>query len=229
MPYQAYEIRISPDSVDAVEDSSKAWRDRSSVVRRAIAISATLLIGFAICMSSIGVFAHDGSNGPTIWQNLTSYRWPHHYFVEALVQSVFIGSLAVSSFFYGLRLFFPFGAMLHCNRSTFTVSRIPWFNLHGQWKTQSFPIGSIAEFRFVIYPSRNQKTYYRFRFRADGHKYKLFNGLTLGEARKILRGLKSLGLGVTEDPDMGFLIKADAEDRRSSLDYPRPPTRPGKG
>jgi hypothetical protein len=189
-----FDITITPGSVDVRQDDSTG---KPGANRR----DGVLVICVAIFLFCCMMFGSRHSGGHSAWTNLHDNHWPSLNFVLALVMTILTTGLTGSMFLYGVRLFFPSGAALHCDRSTFTVSKIPSSNLRGQWKSLSFPVSDIADFKFAVtQPGGRGASLYGFCFCAAGRRQKLFVGLETPEADEILRGLEHLGVDVVRGP-----------------------------
>jgi hypothetical protein len=204
MIQRGFDITITPDSVDARQDDSTT---KPGANRR----DGIFLICGAIFVFSFMMFG-SRHRMPNAWNNLTNSHWPSFDFVLALFMAILATGLSGSLFLNGVRRFFPLGAWLHCDRSTLTISKVPWFNLQGQWKSQSFPTSNVAEFKFCV----TEQNLYGFRFRAGDCKYEIFIGLEAPEADEILKGLQRLGVDVVRDPSIQEKIDKTQSDRRLS-------------
>jgi len=197
---QGYEIDITKDAVEVKQDSS--MNPMSSRL-----VPCVLSVGVAIFLFAITIFGPGKHDRPSVWQDLKYYAWPSSDFTAALVMVIAMGTLSLLLILFGLRQLFPSGTELHADHATLTVSEIPSYSLHGKWKSWSYPLSSISDFKFAVTRTGRGSVFYGFRFIADGDKRKMFTGMEAPEADKILNGLKALGVEVIDDPDMQTKIK----------------------
>ena len=206
MPQQGFEISITKDSVDVRRDVSFLIQRYGSYVGLAYIALAVAGFYWVVLYSSHGQIS--------IWEIIREGQAAGSDFVTTAACL----ALALPIFFMGARTFFPSGELLHCDRSTFTVSRIPWFNLRGKWTTHSYPLPDISQLRFGMIIRSRGNNFDGLRFSAAGKEQKLFAGLEAPEAHKILRGLPALGVDVLIDPEMRYLDKFALEERAIKLD-----------
>ena len=208
MLLQGYEINIAANSVDVkIDDSNRSIKSRLYVSLALFAIAA-ILVYFMVFTSR---------SGYTAWWNLTNMPRGSEDFSSAVLDATIAVFLSGSLLLVGVANFFPSGEMLHCDRSTFTSSKIPWFNFRGRWTTRTFPLAEVSQLRFAVWRSGRGSTTYCIRYFADGKKRKLFAGLRAPEASHILKGLKNLGADVVDDPEMLSKIQQTIRERRSRL------------
>jgi hypothetical protein len=122
-------------------------------------------------------------------------------------------------FLVGMRLFFPGGEQIQCDRTTFTYSKIPFVSLRGRWKRTSFPVTDVSELMYGVIKfgdsSKNTPDTYGISFFARDKEYKAFAGLEAGDADEIVKQLRVLGIDVIVNQDMTKLIEAKSENRDS--------------
>ena len=160
----------------------------------------------------------DPHHGRSTWEMVTQYLAVDSDFASA-VAALFVGVVVSGTFFLiGARSFFPSGDALRCDRSTFTVSKIPWFKVRGEWTIRSYPFAEISQLRYCVIYSGKGGTFYGLRFLVAGQKQKLFTGLEAPEAHRILKGLHALGVDVLDDPDMRDRVEYTLRDRSIKLD-----------
>lgn len=107
----------------------------------------------------------------------------------------------------------PSDENFHCDHTTLTITRIPYLDFSDRtWKTKSYALRDIENFRFAIYASAKNSSIYGFRFNANGSRYKILPGLEAPEARDILKGLQRFGVDVVLDEKLQK--KVDKELRR---------------
>jgi hypothetical protein len=209
MSQQGFEINITKDSVDVRRDVSFLIQRYGSYV--GLAYIALAVAGFYWVVL-------DSNGRASTWDVLMRYPATDRDFVSAVLCLALVLPLMAAILFMGARTLFPSGELLHCDRSTFTVSRIPWFNLRGKWTTRSYPLPDISQLRFGTIIRSRGNNFDGLRFSAAGKEQKLFAGLEAPEAHKILKGLHALGVDVLEDPEMRDLVKFALEERSMKLD-----------
>jgi len=207
---RGYEIDVTKDSVELKRDSSTVSLDERIV-------PGLLSIGFAIVMFCAMFFLPGKHNRPSVWEDLTYYRWPSSDFVAALIETIFAATLWGLMTLFGLRQFFPSGEELYCDRSTLTLAKIPWYNLLGQWNKHLFPIDTISELTYAVVSSGRYGDTYGIRFFAKDKGKKTFAGIEAPEADMVIKGLKSLGVNVIEDQDMSAKIDEALRKRNGLL------------
>ncbi len=113
-----------------------------------------------------------------------------------------------------LRNLFPSGQSITCDRSTLTIGRIPHSSLRGQWRYESFPVGTVKELQFASVAFGGQRPVLGLRFKVDGITKKTLAGLESPEAAQILDALSSLGVNVVRDPAMPMMVDMALSRRR---------------
>jgi hypothetical protein len=198
---QNYEIKVTSDSLEARCNLPFGPK------RNAFMLSA-LLIGLA-AWGMYRTWLSQDSHGYSNW-----WRLAHHYSV--LDSDSIVISTAVFGLFLmmGIRLLCPAGAILICDRSQVTTTRIPWYSFTGHWVTHTYDALDVSGFRLKVF-SNNRGTVYGIRFYVNGSKKSIFRGsIEPPEAYRILLGLKSLGLDVAPDPKLLSRVKLGLIDRR---------------
>ncbi|MFZ1086864.1 MAG: hypothetical protein WAN35_18015 [Terracidiphilus sp.] len=208
MRLQGYEINITANSVDVKRDNST--RSNKAVV---LPGSFAMLFPVYCILWSTWIMLKTDRWGYPGWQQLTNnskdYSFLFHF--SFLFPVVLFTGFSIYCLLFGLRCWFPMGEKLHCDRSTFIVSKIPWINFRGEWKTRSFHLYDVSQIQFIV--GRG------ICFVVDDKKEYLFPGIDFPEANRILRGLKKLGIGVYHDPETNTLeaIQETLRDRRSDI------------
>ena len=208
MSNQGFEISITKDSVDARRDVSFLTQRYGSYV--GLAYIAFAVAGFFWVV----LYSH---GQVSIWEIVREGRTASSDFVLAVFGLALVVPLMAAICFMGARTFFPSGELLHCDRSTFTVSRIPWFNLRGKWTSRSYPLSDISQLDFGVVIRSRGNNFDGLRFRAAGKKQRLFAGLEAPEAHKILKGLHALGVDVPDLSDMRYLVEDALKERSMKL------------
>jgi hypothetical protein len=210
MSQQGFEINITKDSVDVRRNVSFLAQRYGTYVGIAYVALAILIFYWTILYSHGRV---------SIWEIVREGRIANSDFGVAVFGLIVISGFSAIILFLGARTFFASGDSLHCDRSTFTVSRIPWFSLRGKWTTRSYPLSDISQLRFAkILRNRSGDDFWGLRFLAGGRKQKLFTGLEAPEAHKILKALHVLGVDVLDDPDMRDIVEYTLQERSIKLD-----------
>jgi len=209
MRLRKYQIRITAEAVDARWDDS----DRSIWLRLWFGAAVAL---WGAVLAYIGLIKPD-RNGYSVW-----WRLVHDHLTSRFLTNVVIPdgmAFVVWSFFaaMGIRSFFASGQMLHCDRSQLKISKIPWLNFAGQWRSRTFPVAAISEADLAIWPTRTRETSYLICFRVNEKRQKILAGITAIEAHRILKGLKALGVDIRRDPDRSLSVRESIRDRRAEL------------
>jgi hypothetical protein len=207
---RGFDTDITNESVSIKVDSANTPLDEKAGF-------SILTAGVAIVLFSAMVFLPGKHDSPSAWTNFTQYPATDSRHESALILMIALGALALALLLFALRNLFPTGEGLSCDCGTFTLCKIPWFTLRGNWRTKTFPIGSISNFRYAITANGKGTSFYGFRFSAGGHKQKLFVGLGAPEADEILKALKALSVDVNMD-GMPELIE-DERNKREADPY----------
>jgi hypothetical protein len=199
---QNYEIKVTNDSLEARCNLPFGPKRNGSMF-------SALLIGLA-AWGMYRTWLSQDSHGYSNW-----WRLAHHY---SVLDS---GSIVISTAFYGLflllgiRLLCPAGAILICDRSQVTTTRIPWYSFTGRWVAHRYSASEVTGFRLKFYGFGRGGNVYGIRFLVDGRKKSIFHGsIDPPEAYRILLGLKSLGLDVAPDPKLLSRVKVELMNRK---------------
>ena len=133
MKQDSFKIEVTDDVVDV------AWDDDSSTTQSIVA--AVLGTGLAVALSYYFLFRGGENPGLVafVLANPTLYHDDLATFNMKMIGIALCSTIFALIFIYGLRLLFPFGDRLHCDRSTFTISQIAFWSFGKRWKTQSVP------------------------------------------------------------------------------------------
>jgi hypothetical protein len=166
-------------------------------------------------------------NGLAVWGIYRTWLWPgpyghsarwylaHHYSVLDTGALIFGTAFYVLFSLLGIRLVCPAGAILSCNRSQVTTTRIPWYSFTGRWVTRTYDAIDVSGVRLKYFGSSNGGSVYGIRFLVNGSKKTIFHGsIEPPEAYRILLRLKSLGLDVAPDPKLLSRVKMGLLDRK---------------
>ena len=115
---------------------------------------AALLIALSVLISC-GTWLWPKAYGHGNWWYLA-----HHYtmldFDDALIGTA-VGFLSLLA---GIRYLCPAGAVLICDRSQVTTTRIPWYCFTGRWVTHMYNASEVSGFRLKLFDSRSGGTVY---------------------------------------------------------------------
>ena len=211
MIQQGYEIDISSDSVELKHDGTTTPLDERIV-------PGLLLCGFSVVMLGAMLFLPGKHGHPSVWDDLHTYHWPSGGFQSALVEGMVQATLFGCTFLLGFRQFFPSGEELHCDRSTFMIAKIPWYNLVGRWHKETIPTSSVSELTYALVSSRRGGDIYGLSFYANSKEKKIFRGIQAPEADKVIKGLKNLGVNVIEDQDIQSKVEQALRERSLMID-----------
>jgi hypothetical protein len=113
-----------------------------------------------------------------------------------------------------IRLLCPAGAILICDRSHVTTTRIPWYSFTGRWVTRTYEAIDVSGFRLKFFGSGEGGSVYGIRFFVNGSSKTIFRGsIEPPEAYRILLRLKNLGFDVPHDPKLLSRVKLGLMDR----------------
>ena len=201
-----YRIDISTCKVSIRSDSSDTPLDLKVTF-------GILAIGFAVLMFTVEVFGPGRHNRPSVWENLHSTAKSSPAHGSALLM------MTISAVLWGfvllcvVRHFFSDGEELSCDSSNLTLAKIPLYSLRGKWVAERFSISQIKNFRYAIITQVKGRSFYGFRFTANGNNKKIFKGLEPPEALKVMTALKQLGLNVEDDPDLPAKVQQTLSTR----------------
>jgi hypothetical protein len=209
MATRHFQIEIKADSMEASSSESAHGNSRRPGVNLAV-------MGFGVLMFLWLTFRVD-RYGYTLWRYLAVY--PHNSSTyKDNVFGLVMGAILCGMFFLaGLRAFFPSGETMHCDRSTLTVSKIPWISFNGRWHTREFVLSEVTELCFGVLQSGRGDSIYGIRFVYACRKQKMLAGVTAPQAYKILSALKSLGADVPAHHDMRYVVREALRDQREQL------------
>jgi hypothetical protein len=113
-----------------------------------------------------------------------------------------------------LRLLFPSGECLSCDRTSLTIGRIPELSLRGRWTYETFPIHEIEDLQFAAIRFSRYGSANGLRFTAGGRIKKVLAGIESPEAARILDALGALGVQVLHDPAMPMMVEMAISRRK---------------
>ncbi|HWE84177.1 MAG TPA: hypothetical protein VG267_04490 [Terracidiphilus sp.] len=151
-----------------------------------------------------------GAYGRSTW-----WYFAHHYSLLDPGALVFATGFYVLFLLTGTRLLCPAGAILTCNRSQVTTTRIPWYSFTGHWVTHAYDALDVSGFRLKYFGSGRGGSVYGIRFFVNGSAKTIFHGsIEPPEAYRILLRVKNLGLDVASDPKLLSRVKLGLLDRQ---------------
>jgi hypothetical protein len=190
MPGQGFDINVTSSEVLVKQDGS-LQSGGSRVAAGVISIlAAAYLFAFTVIIDKHG--------RPGLWYDLKSA--PRDSFGFYFLLLCLVGILVFCGYLLliGLRLFFPAGEQLQCDRTAFTYSNIPWISLRGRWKRRSFPVSTVTELIYGVIregnPEKNIQDTYGLSFYVADKEYKIFGGLEAPDADDILKTLRAFGV-----------------------------------
>lgn len=203
---QKYEIKFTGDSLEA--RCHLPFGPRQNCLLLSALLNGLAAWGiYRTWLTPGGAYGHS-----TLWY-LT-----HHISVLSPGAVVFATAIYILFSLLGVRLVRPAGAVLTCNRSQVTTTRIPWYSFTGHWVTCTYNASDVSGFRLKFFGSGRGGNVYGIRFLVNGRKKTIFHGsIEPPEAYRILLRLKSLGLDVPPDPKLlsrvklGLLNREDEE------------------
>ena len=197
-----FDINITASEINVKQDGSlQSGGSRGASGVGSILVAAILFV-FTIIIDKHG--------RPGLWYDLQ--KAPRHslefYFLSLIAFGiiVFCGYLLL----IGVRLFFPAGEQLQCDRASFTYSNIPWVSLGGRWKRRSFAVADVSELMYGVIipgnPEKNIEDQYGLSFYVGDKEYKILAGLEADDADEIVKKLRSFGVDVIVNQDMAAMV-----------------------
>jgi hypothetical protein len=212
MAGQGYDINVTSTEILVKQDGSL----QSGGSRGAAGVGSIFAAAYFFYFTVIV----DKHGRPGLWHDLkTDPRYSFGFdfsllFLLAVI--VFCGYLLL----IGVRLFFPAGEQLRCDKTTFTYSKIPWVSLRGRWKRKSFPTKDVSELMYTAIvqanPQKNIAAVYGLDFYVGDKEYKIFAGLEAPDADQIVKQLRTFGVDVIVNQDMSKLV-ADTTHEPDSI------------
>jgi len=214
MPGEGFDISVTASEVQVKQDGSLQSGGSRGAAGVFSILGAAYLFVFTVVIDKHG--------RPGLWHDLTTTPRTSFFYYFSLI--FFIGVCIFSGYLVliGIRLFFPAGEELQCDRTTFTYSMIPWVSLGGRWKRRSFPVADVSELMYGVIKSsssdKNTPDVYGLSFYVGRKEYKILAGLEAPDADDILKKLRTFGVDVIINQDMSKLIEQTTEERNSRLD-----------
>lgn len=155
-------------------------------------------------------------------QNMSKANIESGDFLVPLGILVVGGSLLLWMGFRWSAAAWPSNEILRCDRAALTISRVPYLDFRNRtWKSRSYAVHDVEEFRFAVYASAKGSSIYGFRFRANGRRYKTLPGLEAPEAQDILKALQGFGMDVVLDNKLQKRVGKELERRGGSVSIGR--------
>ena len=105
---------------------------------------------------------------------------------------------------------YPSDESFHCDRSTLTISRVRWLDIHNKdWNTRSYVLADIAKIRYRALARAQGGSIYGLRFLAGGRTQRVLPGIKPRQADEILKALKAFGADVPDDPEFSKMLEED--------------------
>ena len=213
MPGQGFDINVTSSEVLVKQDGSLQSGESRGAAGVISILAAAFLFFFTVIIDKHG--------RPGLWYDLKQapgYSSEFYFFLLCLIGVlVFCGHLLL----IGVRLFFPGGEQLQCDRTTFTYSKIPWISLRGRWKRQSFPTAEVSELMYGVIVQGNEEKKiadtYGLSFYVGDKEYKIFGGLEAPDADDILKEVRAFGVDVIVNQDMAVLIAKSTQKQDSTF------------
>jgi hypothetical protein len=202
MAGQGFDINVTSSEIHVKQDGSlQSGNSRGAAGASAIFVSAYLFV-FTVIIDKHG--------RPGLWHDIqTTPRLSFGFYFFLLL---FLGIIVICGYLVliGVRLFFPAGEELQCDKTTFTYSKIPWVSLRGRWKRRSFPVTDVSELMYGVTtpgdPEKGTEDEYGLSFYVGDKEYKIFAGLEADDADDIVKKLRVFGVDVIVNQDMAALV-----------------------
>jgi Zn-dependent protease with chaperone function len=192
MSKSEFEIVIANNSVDV----------RLNVSPKTRFYALLFFIGFTALLMCLLLFGPGKHGNPSMWQGLSSSPANSGGFIFPLVIVLsFPLLMTLFSWRYVLAAY-PSNQTVHCDRSTLTVSKVRWFDIHNNdWNIHSYQLADIVRVRYQSVGREKSASIYGLRLTAGGKKLRILPGLEATDAARILEAFKSLGVDVDDDPE----------------------------
>jgi hypothetical protein len=212
MAGQGFDIDVTPTEILVKQDGSLQSGGSRARTGAGSILAAAYLFVFTVIIDKHG--------RPGLWSELKGV--PRHSF-EFYFLSLFLSGILVFCGYLlliGVRLFFPAGEELHCDRTAFAYSMIPWVRLRGRWKRRSFPVADISELMYGVIrygkPDKNTVDVYGLSFYVGKKEYKILAGLEASDADRIVKQLRAFGVDVIINQNMSKLVEKSVSDYDSA-------------
>jgi len=203
MAGQGFEITVTSSEINVRQDGSLQSGGSRGASGVGFLFAAAFLFVFTVIIDKHG--------RPGLWYDIQKTSRGSLWFC---LLSLLLLCILVSCGYLvliGIRLFFPAGEELVCDRNTFTYSKVPWVSLRGRWLRRSFAVTDISELMYgvVISGDAEKKTedQYGLSFYAHDREYKILAGLEAADADEIVKKLRSFGADVIINQDMGAMME----------------------
>lgn len=207
MPEPDFHVDITDQSVNVRLNVS----ERSPKTRFYACILFVALVVLGICEL---LFLSGKHGKPSMWQNLSSSPTDSGGFIVPLVILLCFPVLAVLLLWRYTVSAYPSDETFHCDRSTLTLSRVRWLDIHNNhWNTRSYLLADIRDIRYRAVARTHGTSIYGLRFTANGSKQRVLPGLKPRDADKVLNALKAFGADVPEDPTLSRKLEQDASSK----------------
>jgi len=190
MGLQILKTEITGEVVNAV------WNDNRSIRQRII--MGVLGCGFGLFFMYATIFSHGKKPGlltgildnPELFNSNVELFWVN--IIAIILLFLTFGWITI----FGFRCFFPFGDSLHCDHSTFTISKIAFWSFGDRWNVQSVLPLDVSQARYDVFQTGRGGKTYGIRVDIRGKSWKIFAGIDASEAELILHGLNRMGVNV---------------------------------
>jgi hypothetical protein len=196
MEQNNFKIEVTDDVVDV------AWDDDTSTVLRIVmcvflcGMASALAYGVTFERGKKPSLLEDILHNPALFEEHPGLLYMN---VVCIVLCLIISGY---SFISGIRILFPFGDRLHCDHSTFAISKIAFWSFGNRWKMQSVSPSEISDAWYGVVQRGRGGRVYGIRADVRGKLWKVFAGIDASEAKRILQGLNRMGVHVLLNKEM---------------------------
>ncbi|HEV2133720.1 MAG TPA: hypothetical protein VGR47_05605 [Terracidiphilus sp.] len=107
-------------------------------------------------------------------------------------------------------LAFPSDETFHCDRSSLSISRARWLDVHNEhWNTRSFSLVEVEEITYGKVVTLRGYSIDGIRFVSGGTTYRVLPGIKPRDAQSLLTALKKFGADVPDDPELARKLEDD--------------------
>ena len=121
-----------------------------------------------------------------------------------VIAVVLVLAVGVYLFALGIRNLFSSGDRLHCDHSTFTISKIAFWSFGDRWVVQSVLPSEVSQARYGVVQSGRGGRVYGILANVRGKSWKVFSGIDVSDAKRVLQGLNRMGVDVRFSDEMSL-------------------------
>lgn len=196
-----YIYRIMPEPEFQLEITNQSATVRLIAPSKTRFYALGFFVGLTAVAMSLLLFAPGKHGNPSMWHSLsTSGAGSSSFLVPFFLLLSFPLFMLLMTERY-VRLAFPSAETFHCDRSTLSITKVHWFDIHNDsWITRSLSLKDIQEIRYRRIAYLRGMSIWGIRFKVEGKTQRVLPGLKAGDAEKLLLALRAFGADVPDDP-----------------------------